>query len=89
MQVTRTLFVVWLFITALACLSIAAMNASMGWFGGGVVLFLVAIFALRQFKNERFMSHEERAGTSGRFLALAILVMIVCMFLLSWLSSRG
>jgi len=82
----RALFVAWLFISALACLVIAGTRFSLGWLLGGIVLFPVAVSALRQFKKEQ---ETGRATPSGGFVAKAILIMIAAMLFLFWLQSSA
>jgi uncharacterized membrane protein YecN with MAPEG domain len=75
-----------LFITALSALAIAATESSAGWLVGGILLFAVAIFALRQFKKE---AKTEREGASGHFVAWAFFFFIVAILLLIWLQSSA
>jgi hypothetical protein len=76
----------WLFISAIACIVLAATNKSFGWLVGSVVLFLVAMYARKQLGREIEVGRE---NASGRFVGIAMLVMLVAMFFLFWLQSRA
>jgi hypothetical protein len=81
--VGRISFVAWLFVSALACLLLAAIESSLGWLIGGIILVLVAVFAHRLLKRERDVG---RQGPSLRFAGLAMLAMLIVMGLLFWLQ---
>jgi hypothetical protein len=76
----RALFVAWLFIMAGACVLAAIGDQSFGWLIGGIVLFSIAIYARRQFKKEWVEGH---AGPRFGFVAMAMLIMVIAIYLLT------
>jgi hypothetical protein len=79
------LFIAWLYIMGGASVAIAISDHSLGWFIGGIVFFVVADFARRQFKKEKQAKHEGDFRFS--FVAVAMLVMIVAIYAMYWLST--
>jgi hypothetical protein len=78
--------VAWLFISAIACIVLAVTNKSLGWLVGSVVLLFVAMYARKQLGMEIEVGRE---NAYGRFVGIAMLVMLLAMFFLFWLQSRA
>jgi hypothetical protein len=82
----RASFVAWLFVTAAACVVIAIGERSFGWLIGGLVLFSLAIYARRQFKNEQVAG---QATPRFGFVGVAILIMLLAIYAIYWLSTSA
>lgn len=82
----RTSFVAWLFIMAVSCLILAAIDVSLGWFISGAALLTVAIYAKRQLKKEEDSGRE---GASISFFGTAILLMVTAMLFLFWIQFKA
>jgi heme O synthase-like polyprenyltransferase len=84
MTIGRLAFVAGLFIMAAACLTLAGTNMSFGWLLGAAIFSFVAIYAMRQFKQEEAT---ERQGISIGFFGGAILFMVAAMVGMAWFFS--
>lgn len=73
----RFTFVGLLFLMAAACLVLALLSASFGWFIGGIVFLGVAFYAYRQLDEELENGPEV---ASNKFIIIAMLVTLVSIF---------
>ncbi len=80
-----TLFVAWLYITAIACVVVAIGDRSFGWLVGGLVAFAVARYAKTLLTRERGTRHAQAAPRLG-FFAVSMLVMFGAMGAIFWLQ---
>ncbi len=81
----RFAFVIALFLMAAAALMLGLIQGSLGWFIGGVVLLVVALYARKRLRDE---AGSERTAPSSRFAITAMAVSVVLVVFLLWLGSR-
>jgi len=81
----RFAFVITLFLMAAASLILGLGQGSPGWFIGGVVLLVVAFYALKRLRDE---AGSERTAPSSRFAITAMAVSVVLVVFLLWLGSH-
>lgn len=79
----RMSFVILLFIMAISCFVNAGTDSSLGWLFGGIIFLVVAVYAMRQFRNEE---QTYREGVSVSFLGVTILIMLVALAFIFWLQ---
>jgi polyferredoxin len=80
-------FIVVLYVMSLACLVIAFGDRSLGWFVGAIVFFDVAQFARRKATEEQ--EEPDSGGARGKFIVVAMLIMVAAMYGMYLLSESA